>query len=98
MTSTTVDITIDPSQLEDPIMSKDSSLNPLDLDSMPTSPDPHSFLRRGSTHRSSVYSVCSVDFSKAEFHLEVSDSVNLHRDCALFNISSYSFRNNEKNY
>ena len=72
MTSTTVDITIDPSSLEDPIMSKDSSLNPLDLDSMPTSPDPNSFLRRGSTHRSSVYSVCSVDFSKAEFHLEVS--------------------------
>ena len=73
MTSTTVGITIDPSSLdEDPIMSKDSSLNPLDLDSMPTSPDPNSFLRRGSTHRSSVYSVCSVDFSKAEFHLEVS--------------------------
>ena len=72
----TVDITIEPSpDPEDPgdsfnsvmaeIHRKSIDIDPLSIDSLP---DPNNLSRRSSLRAS----ITSVDFSKAEFHLEVS--------------------------
>ena len=73
---TTVDITIEPSpDPEDPVDPVDSNMaelhrksidiDPLSIDSLP---DPNNLSRKSSLRAS----ITSVDFSKAEFHLEVS--------------------------